>query len=115
MSLTIQTMHGDVVVIADRAGEFTGKPRPAVIVQSDLFLAHDTVTVCPIVSEGTGMPIFRLALEPGDELPLDHASYIAIDKVTTIRRRRIGNLIGRLAPEDLLRIRSALAVWFAVG
>jgi len=27
--------RGDVVSIADRQGEFTGKPRPAVIVQSD--------------------------------------------------------------------------------
>ena len=42
--------RGDVVTVADRSGQFTGKPRPAVIVQADFFAAVPTVTVCPLTS-----------------------------------------------------------------
>lgn len=42
--------RGDVVTVAERGGDFTGKPRPAVIIQSDLFAALDSVTICPLTS-----------------------------------------------------------------
>ena len=42
---------GDIVTIADRGGEFTGKPRPAIVLQSDLFVHSPTVAVVPITSQ----------------------------------------------------------------
>ena len=53
--------RGDVVTVA-LSGEF-GKPRPAVVIQSDLFAGHTTVTILLVTSTVTpGNPLFRLRL-----------------------------------------------------
>lgn len=57
--------RGTIVVVAAR-GAYTGKPRPAVVVQSDLFNpTHASITLCPITSDCVDAPLFRLALPPG--------------------------------------------------
>ncbi len=107
--------RGDVVAVADRGGDFTGKPRPAVIVQSDLFDALDNVTVCPLSSVATDLPLLRLQIEPSDELRLDRVSWIIVDKITAVRRSRVGAVIGRLAAADIQRLNGALAVFLGLG
>jgi mRNA interferase MazF len=102
--------RGDVITVAERGGDFTGKPRPAVIVQSDLFAALDSVTICPLTSMD-GPAVTRVRIAPSRELPLDHVSWVAVDKITTVRRQRIGQEIGRLSPSDLQRILGALLVF----
>ncbi|HEV3076187.1 MAG TPA: type II toxin-antitoxin system PemK/MazF family toxin, partial [Thermoanaerobaculia bacterium] len=43
--------RGSIVVVAAK-GPYTGKPRPALVVQSDLFNpTHSSVTICPITSD----------------------------------------------------------------
>jgi PemK-like, MazF-like toxin of type II toxin-antitoxin system len=43
--------RGAIVVVAAK-GAYTGKPRPALILQSDLFNpTHQSVTICPITSD----------------------------------------------------------------
>jgi len=55
--------RGDLVTVA-LPGEF-GKPRPALVVQSDLFNeTHPTVTVMPLTSELRNAPLFRIVVEP---------------------------------------------------
>ena len=39
---------------------YAGKPRPAVIVQDDAFAARDSVTICPLTSQTTDLPLFRI-------------------------------------------------------
>jgi mRNA interferase MazF len=107
--------RGDVVAVADRGGDFTGKPRPGVIVQSDLFAAMESVTICPLTSVPLDAPATRLRIEPSAELTLRTASWIAVDKITSVRRDRIGPPIGRLAPEDLQRLNGAIAVFLGLG
>jgi mRNA interferase MazF len=51
-SLRSTMTRGDVVIVADRRGEFTGKPRPALVVQSDAFRDAPTVPILPITSDG---------------------------------------------------------------
>jgi len=106
--------RGDVVAIADRVGDFTGKPRPGVIVQSDLFGALDSVTICPLTSTPQDSPATRLRIEPSAELTLRTASWIAVDKITSVRRGRIGPSIGQLAAEDLQRLNGAIAVFLGL-
>lgn len=104
-------MHrGDVVVIAGRSGDYSGKSRPGVIVQSDAFDALDSVTVCPITSTDANSPLLRLKIEPSSSLPLGGTSWIAVDKLSAIRRRRIGAVIGHLSQPDLQRLNGVLAV-----
>jgi mRNA interferase MazF len=57
--------RGAIVVAAAR-GAYTGKPRPAVVVQSDLFNpTHASLTVCPVTSDCVDAPLFRLPLPAG--------------------------------------------------
>jgi mRNA interferase MazF len=107
--------RGDVVTVADRNGQFTGKPRPAVIVQSDLFAEVASVTICPITSIEADAPLLRLPLLPSETLPLDHASWIEVDKITTVRRNRVGHPLGRVADADLVRLNGALALFLGIG
>jgi mRNA interferase MazF len=107
--------RGDVVSIADRGGDFTGRPRPAVIVQSDLFATLNSVTVCPLTSTDADSPVLRLRVDPTAELRLDRTSWIAIDKITTVRRDRIGRPIGRLSQADMRRLNGAVAVFLGIG
>jgi mRNA interferase MazF len=108
--------RGDVVAVADRAaGDYTSKPRPAVVVQSDLFYATGSVTVAPLTSEAVDAPLLRLRLEPSDSLPLSEASHIMVDKLTTIRRDRVGRVIGHLSRDDVVRLDRALVVFLGLG
>lgn len=107
--------RGDVVAIADRGGDFTGKPRPGVIVQSDLFGTLDSVTVCPVTSSVLDAPAMRLQIELSAALNLHSASWIAVDEITTIRRDRIGPSVGRLSAEDIQRLNGAIAVFLGLG
>ena len=73
--------RGAIVVVAAR-GAYTGKPRPAVVVQSDLFNpTHASVTLCPITSDCVDAPLFRLNLSPGERTGLKKVSQVMIDKI----------------------------------
>ena len=104
--------RGDVVTVA-AAGDY-GKPRPAVVVQTDAFPAsHTSVIVCQMTSETTNAPDFRVTVEPGAENGLRVISQVMADKPVTIRRSRIGREIGRLNVEEITRLNAALA--FVMG
>jgi len=107
--------RGDVVTIADRAGDYTGKPRAAVVVQSDLFDALESVTVCPLTTVAAEAPVSRLQIDPSPELRLDRVSWLAVDKITTVRRNRIGPSLGQLQPIDIQQLNGALAVFLGLG
>jgi mRNA interferase MazF len=104
--------RGDVVIVA-AAGDY-GKPRPAVIVQTDAFPeAHASVVLCQMTSERVDAPDFRVAIEPSAINGLQTHSEIMADKPVTVRRERIGQAIGRLDEADIARLNVALA--FVMG
>ncbi len=87
--------RGDVVVVA-AAGDY-GKPRPAVVVQTNAFPeAHASVIICPMTSDLVDAPDFRVTIEASDSNGLRHRSQVMTDKPTTVRRERVGKTIGRL-------------------
>ncbi len=101
--------RGDVVIVA-AAGDY-GKPRPAVIVQSDAFPeSHASVVICQMTSDLADAPDFRITLEPSDKNGLRTRSQVMADKPTTVRRERIGSVIGHLDAGDLRRLNVALAL-----
>jgi mRNA interferase MazF len=92
------------------------KPRPAVVVQADLFNeTHASVTVAPVTSTLVNAPLFRLAVEPSRENGLRALSQVMVDKLITVRRERIGASIGELEPEMLKRVNRALALWLGLA
>jgi mRNA interferase MazF len=104
--------RGDVVVVA-AAGDY-GKPRPAVVVQTDAFPeTHASVVVCQMTSEIVEAPDFRVTIQPSAENGLGARSQIMADKPVTVRRTRIGQPIGRLDDGDVGRLNVALA--FVMG
>lgn len=91
-----------------------GKPRPAVIVQTDAFPAnHASVVVCQLTSELEDAPDFRVTVVPKPENGLRLISQVMADKPVTIRRERIGQKIGHLGNQDMARLNAALA--FVLG
>ena len=103
--------RGDMVIVA-APGDY-GKPRPAVIVQSNAISeSHASVVICPMTSELVEAD-FRVTIDPGSETGLRVRSQVMADKPVTIRRERIGQRIGQLGAVDLARLNVALA--FVMG
>jgi mRNA interferase MazF len=106
--------RGDLVVVA-MPGDY-GKPRPALVVQSDLFNeTHASITVVPVTSTIVDTPLFRVTVEPSRRNGLRLVSQLMVDKVTTVRRQRLGQTIGRLEEDVMLRVSRALALWFGIA
>jgi len=104
--------RGDLVTVA-AAGDY-GKPRPAVIVQTDAFPeSHASVVVCQLTSELVDAPDFRVTIDPRPENGLRLTSQVMADKPVTVRRERIGRKIGSLGTQDMARLSAALA--FVLG
>ncbi len=102
--------RGDIVTIVMQ-GDF-GKPRPALIVQSDLFnRTHPTVTVLPVTSDLRNAMQFRITVEPSAATGLRSISQVMIDKPMTYLADKLGTQMGHLDDETLLRVNRALAVW----
>ena len=85
--------RGDLVTIAT-SGDY-GKPRPALVVQSDAFEALPSVTVLPLTSDIHDAHLIRVTVQPTSENGLRAVSQVMIDKVTTVPRSRVGEVIGR--------------------
>jgi mRNA interferase MazF len=104
--------RGDVVTVSAR-GDY-GKPRPAVIVQTDAFPDnHASVVICQMTSELFDAPDFRVTIDPTAANGLRVRSQVMADKPVTVRRERVGHAIGRLGGEDIGRLNVALA--FVMG
>ncbi len=102
--------RGDVVVSA-APGDY-GKPRPSVVVQSDLFNpTHASVVICPITSHLVEAPLFRPTIHAAPENGLKLESQIMVDKVMALKRERIGKRIGRLSPAETAQVERALRLW----
>lgn len=104
--------RGDLITIALQ-GDY-GKPRPALIIQSDLFSEHPSLTILPVTSELRGTPLFRIPIKPTESNGLRKPSEVMVDKIQTVPREKIGDVFGHMAEEDMLAINRTLAVFLGV-
>ena len=103
--------RGAVVIVAAR-GAYTGKPRPAVVVQSDLFNpTHASITICPVTSDCVDAPLFRLTLPPGVRTGLKRVSQIMVDKIVSVPRAAIMEEIGECNTGELDLLTDAMRRW----
>jgi mRNA interferase MazF len=103
--------RGDVVIVA-ASGDY-GKPRPAVIIQSNALPdSHASIVVCQMTSD-LAEADFRVTIAAGSATGLNVTSQIMVDKPVTVRRSRIGRRIGQLSASDIVRLNTALA--FVMG
>jgi mRNA interferase MazF len=104
--------RGDLVTIALQ-GQY-GKPRPALVVQSDLFDEHPSVTILPITSELRDAPLFRVPIKPSEANGLQKPSEVMVDKAQSVPREKIGDTFGHVSAEDMLAVSRSLAVFLGV-
>lgn len=104
--------RGDVVVVASK-GAYSGKPRPAVVVQANRWLqGHPSVTLCPITSTLVEAPLFRIPLDPSPGNGLRQASQLMADKLFTVPVGAIGGVVGRLTDQSIAALAVAMRGWF---
>lgn len=101
--------RGDLVTVALQGD--LGKPRPALVIQSDLFDTHPSLTVLPVTGELRDAPLFRIAVIPSELNGLTKPSQVMVDKAQSIAREKVGAVIGRLDDETMLAVNRALAVF----
>ena len=106
--------RGEIWTIAG-GGDYTGKPRPAVIVQDDSFDATASVTICAFTTDSTDAPLFRIAIEPSGKNGLRAPSRLMVDKLTTVSKERLGSRGGRLDDEDMVRLNRAILVFLGMA
>jgi mRNA interferase MazF len=103
----IEIKRGDVVVCV-LSGDY-GKPRPAVVVQSNLLNKNrSSIIVCPITTYLLDTSPFRLLLTPTKLNGLKSQSIIMIDKINTISINKIDIIIGKLTSDEIIECDKAL-------
>jgi mRNA interferase MazF len=106
--------RGSIVVVSAK-GAYTGKPRPALVVQSDLFNpTHASITICPITSDCVDAPLFRLTLPPGARTGLRAVSQIMVDKIVSVPRAAITGEIGVCDPDEIEAVEQSLRRWLEI-
>jgi mRNA interferase MazF len=106
--------RGEIWTAAAGSG-YAGKPRPVVIVQDDRFDATDSVTVCAFTTDPAEAPLFRLPVEPSFQNGLHDVSSLMVDKITTVGRSKLGERVGRLSSEDMVRLDRAVVVFLGLA
>src|SRR5438093_1413235 len=101
--------RGDIVTVA-LPGAY-GKPRPALVIQSDLFDEHPSVTILPVTSDLRDTPLFRITVDATSENGLLKTSQVMVDKTQSVPRDKIGKTLGRLDADLMLSVNRALALF----
>jgi len=92
-----------------------GKPRPAVVIQSDELAETDSILVCLITSELRDSPLHRLTLPTDETTGLRQASQIMVEKIFAVRRDKCGKVVGRMDEVTMLALGAMLAFVVGVG
>ena len=106
--------RGEIWTVAGGSA-YVGKPRPAVIVQDDRFDANDSIVVCPLTTDLTSAPIFRLPVEPSSRSGLRATCRVMVDKLTAVPRRRVGQRLGSLTSDEVKTLNRALFVFLGLS
>ena len=106
--------RGEIWTVADGGG-YAGKSRPVVIVQDEAFAVLDSLTICPLTSDPSDLPLFRIPLLPQDDNGLRQESRIMADKITTVRKTKLGSRIGIVSPDGMRRLNQALVVFLGIA
>jgi mRNA interferase MazF len=105
--------RGDLVTVALQ-GDY-GKPRPALIIQSDLFNQHPSITLLPVTSEIRETPLFRFTIEPSSTNGLTRKSQVMVDKIQTVSKDKLSDPFGKISDSELLELDRLLAVFLGLA
>ena len=105
--------RGDIVVVS-APGDY-GKPRPAVVVQSDWLNGADSVLVALMTSAVVDAPLYRLLIEPDAANGLTAPSQVMVDKIVALPRAKCGRGVGRLGDASLIALNHIVSVMIGLA
>jgi mRNA interferase MazF len=85
------------------------------VIQDDRFDATDSITICPVTSDPTEIPLLRIPLEDEQTTGLSEPSSIMVDKVTTMQRSKLGEHLGAVSDTTMLALSRALVVFLGIS
>jgi mRNA interferase MazF len=100
--------RGDLVVVALQGDN--GKPRPAIVLQSDAFLNSYSVVLIPLTSDVLDAPGLRVTITPTRDNGLRLVSQAMLDRLGSARRDVVGQVIGRIDPPTLQKVEDAVSL-----
>jgi len=106
--------RGEIWTVAG-GQDYAGKPRPAVVLQDDLFDTANSVTICIFTTDQTDAPLVRLPVTPNEDNGLRKPCRLMVDKITTVPKSKIGARIGQLDDEDVARLNQAVLVFLGLA
>jgi mRNA interferase MazF len=107
-------MRGDLVTVS--APGAYGKPRPALVIQSDIFNAHPSIVVLPLTSDvRENVSTFRVNLEPNQQNQLSKMSQIMVDKPLTLPADKIGDVFGKVDALTMNEVNRVMAVFLGIA
>ncbi len=105
--------RGDIVTVS-LSGDY-GKPRPALVIQSNNFMEHTSITVLPITSTIVNAPLLRITFEPDDKNNLQKISQVMIDKIMTVKNDKVGKTFGFITEKQLHEIERSLLLFLGIA
>jgi mRNA interferase MazF len=104
----MEVERGAIYTVAAK-GAYTGKPRPAIILQTaDLRL--NSVIIVPLTTDFAGEAMTRVAIHSGESSGLRMLSYAMCDKIATVPVSNLREKIGSVGRLEMSRIEAALLV-----
>lgn len=94
---------------------YASKPRPALILQDEVYHETSSIVVCPLTSEQITTPFFRPTLQPNPINGLMMPSRVMIDKIAAVPRTNLGHMVGRIAADDMGAVELALLTFLGVA
>ncbi len=105
-------IRGDFVTIAVQGD--AGKPRTALVIQADQFAEHATVTVLPTTSTLVAAPLLRITVPADADNGLEQPVQVMIDKAITVKRDKIGPVLGHIDADLMMKVERSLAVFLGI-
>ena len=106
-------MRGEIWTVAGPG--YASKPRPALVIQDDRFRNLESVTVIPLTSTVTEAPLLRIPVAVSTRTGLQKPSQLMIDKIVTVPRNNVQQLVGHLTSSELVEVERALLVFLGVA
>jgi mRNA interferase MazF len=100
-----------MIVVGAGRGDAPRKPRPFLVVQSDVFAEHATVSVCPLTCVTSDTNLFRVPLEASPDTGLHDAAEIQVDKLDSLARDEIVKIVGTIPITTMTSVDDALRRW----
>ncbi len=112
--MNVEPKRGELWTLAGGGGNLTSKPRPALIITSDVFADFDFVTVLLVTTDQTEA-FTRIPVPATKQTGLTEPSMIQVDKIVTVHRRNLRQRCGYVTPTVLAKVREVVSAYLGFG